>query len=147
MSKSADNKKGSIFLLDDVELTRKKIMGATTDSEMVIKYDMENKPGISNLINIYTSLNGKSISEVEQEFEGKNYGEFKTYHCTIPEFVKQKGISTNKMYSLIKSGLLEKSKPEVRRSKPKRSDKARKRILKEYVIQCAEKGVPIEIDI
>ena len=77
MSKSADNKKGSIFLLDDVEVTRKKIMGATTDSEMIIKYDMENKPGISNLINIYTSLNGKSISEVEQEFEGKNYGEFK----------------------------------------------------------------------
>lgn len=77
MSKSSENKKGSIFLLDDVELTRKKIMGATTDSKMIIKYDMENKPGISNLINIYTSLNGKSISEVEQEFEGKNYGEFK----------------------------------------------------------------------
>lgn len=83
-----------------------------------------------------------------QVFDFKeNYGEFKTYHCTIPEFIKQKGISTNKMYSLIKSGLLEKSKPEVRRSKPKRSDKVRKRMIKEYVLYCAEKGVPIEIDI
>ena len=83
-----------------------------------------------------------------QVFDFKeNYGEFKTYHCTIPEFVKQKAISTNKMYSLIKSGLLEKSKPEVRRSKPKRSDKVRKRMIKEYVLYCAEKGVPIEIDI
>ena len=52
-------------------------MGATTDSEMLVKYDVVNKPGISNLINIYSSLTGKTIEEVENEFVGKNYGEFK----------------------------------------------------------------------
>lgn len=77
MSKSSDNPKGIIYLLDDVKQARKKIMGATTDSEMIVKYDVENKPGISNLINIYSSLTGKTIEEVENEFSGKNYGEFK----------------------------------------------------------------------
>ena len=77
MSKSSQNKKGVIFLLDEIEVARKKIMSATTDSEMSVKYDMDNKPGISNLINIYVSLTNKSIEEVENEFIGKNYGEFK----------------------------------------------------------------------
>lgn len=77
MSKSSDNPKGIIYLLDDVKQARKKIMGATTDSEMLVKYDVVNKPGISNLINIYSSLTGKTIEEVENEFSGKNYGEFK----------------------------------------------------------------------
>ena len=77
MSKSSDNPKGIIYLLDDVKQARKKIMGATTDSEMIVKYDVANKPGISNLINIYSSLTGKTIEEVENEFSGKNYGEFK----------------------------------------------------------------------
>ena len=77
MSKSSDNPKGIIYLLDDVKQARKKIMGATTDSEMIVKYDVVNKPGISNLINIYSSLTGKTIEEVENIFSGKNYGEFK----------------------------------------------------------------------
>lgn len=77
MSKSAENNKGVIFLLDDLEAARKKIMSATTDSERSIKYDMENKPGISNLINIYIALTGKTIEETENEFVNKNYGEFK----------------------------------------------------------------------
>ena len=78
MSKSSENQKGVIRLLDDLAATRKKIMSATTDSEMCVKFDMENKPGISNLINIYASLTGKDISEIEKEFEGCNYGTFKT---------------------------------------------------------------------
>ena len=77
MSKSAENKKGVILLLDDVEVIRKKIMSATTDSEMSVKYDPENKPGISNLLNIYISLTGKTIEEAEEQFAGSNYGEFK----------------------------------------------------------------------
>lgn len=77
----------------------------------------------------------------------EHYGQSKEYHCTIDEFVRQKGISKNKMYSLIKSGLLEKSKSEISYAKSKCSDKVRKRIIKEYVLECAEKGVPIEIDI
>lgn len=77
MSKSSDNPKGVIRLLDDLDVIRKKIMSATTDSEMVIKYDMEKKPGISNLINIYSALTGLDIKEVENKFLGYNYGDFK----------------------------------------------------------------------
>ncbi len=77
MSKSEESPNGVITLLDDVELAKKKIMSATTDSEMSIKFDEEKKPGISNLINIYSSLTGKTISEVEKEFEECNYGTFK----------------------------------------------------------------------
>lgn len=77
MSKSSENKKGVIMLLEDLDSIRKKIMSATTDSEMCVKYDVVNKPGISNLITMYASITGKSIEEVESMFEGKNYGEFK----------------------------------------------------------------------
>jgi len=77
MSKSAENKKGVILMLDDVNVTRKKIMSATTDSEMEVKFDFENKPGISNLMNIYSSLTGLSIEDIESEFAGCNYGTFK----------------------------------------------------------------------
>ena len=77
MSKTEDNPKGVIGLLDPIEVARKKIMGATTDSEMCVKYDPENKPGISNLINIYASLKEVSISSVEDEFKDSNYGTFK----------------------------------------------------------------------
>ena len=78
MSKSAENQNGVIRLLDDLDLIRKKIMKATTDSDMLVKYDPENKPGISNLITIYSSLTNKKIKEVEEEFIGSNYGNFKT---------------------------------------------------------------------
>ena len=71
MSKSSENQKGVIRLLDDPEIIRKKIMGATTDSDMKICFDVENKPGISNLINIYASLTGKTIKEVEEIFKDK----------------------------------------------------------------------------
>ena len=77
MSKSSENQNGVIRLLDDVETIRKKIMRATTDSDMLVKYDEENKPGISNLINIYSALTSKTISEVEEEFKDSNYGNFK----------------------------------------------------------------------
>lgn len=77
MSKSSENQNGVIRLLDEPEVVRKKIMRATTDSEMSVRYDEENKPGISNLINIYSSLTGKEIKEIEKEFAGSNYGTFK----------------------------------------------------------------------
>lgn len=77
MSKSDDNDKGVILLLEDPEIARKKIMSAVTDSDMEVRYDPENKPGISNLLVIYSSLKDISISDAEKEFNGKNYGEFK----------------------------------------------------------------------
>ena len=77
MSKTSDNDKGCIILSEDKEIARKKIMSAVTDSESIIKYDPENKPGISNLLTIYSSLKDITIEEAEKEFTGKNYGEFK----------------------------------------------------------------------
>ncbi len=75
MSKS--DEKGDIFLKDDHKVIRKKIMSAVTDSESVVRYDVENKPGISNLLTIYASLKNITIPEAEKEFEGANYGTFK----------------------------------------------------------------------
>lgn len=75
MSKS--DEKGDIFLKDDTKVIRKKIMSAVTDSESVVRYDAENKPGISNLLTIYASLKNITIPEAEKEFEGANYGTFK----------------------------------------------------------------------
>lgn len=75
MSKS--DEKGDIFLKDDPKVIRKKIMSAVTDSESAVRYDVENKPGISNLLTIYASLKNITIPEAEKEFEGANYGTFK----------------------------------------------------------------------
>jgi len=83
MSKSSENPKGVIRLLDEVGTIQKKIMGATTDSGCVVRFDPENKPGISNLINICVSITGESISEIETKFIGKNYGEFKKYVADV----------------------------------------------------------------
>lgn len=77
MSKSGETEKGIIRLLDSPEIARKKIMSATTDSDNLVKYDPINKPGISNLINIYASLTEKSIKEIEEEFMNGGYGNFK----------------------------------------------------------------------
>ena len=77
MSKSDDNQKASIFMLDTDKQIEKKIKSAVTDSEGIVKFDKENKPGVSNLLNIYSSCTGKSIEDLEAEYEGKGYGEFK----------------------------------------------------------------------
>lgn len=75
MSKS--DSKGDIFLKDDLATIRKKIMSAVTDSGSEVKYDVENKPGVSNLLTIYASLKEISIEEAEKEFVGYRYGDFK----------------------------------------------------------------------
>ncbi len=77
MSKSSENKKGIIQLLDDEKMIRKKIMGATTDSFGKIHYDTQNQPGISNLMTIYASLKNCPIEMVEEQFKDSNYGSFK----------------------------------------------------------------------
>lgn len=77
MSKSSVNQKGVIRLLDDSDSIRKKIMSATTDSESIIKFDTVNKPGISNLINIYSALTGINTKQIEEKFKDSNYGTFK----------------------------------------------------------------------
>ena len=75
MSKS--DPKGDIFLKDPMNVVRKKIMSAVTDLGNEVKYDKENKPGISNLLTIYASLKEISIEEAEAHFQGHRYGDFK----------------------------------------------------------------------
>ena len=78
MSKSASTPKGLINLLDDPKATAKKVKSAVTDTDTVIRYDAERKPGVSNLLTIYSTLTGQPIAELEQAYEGKMYGALKT---------------------------------------------------------------------
>ncbi len=75
MSKS--DPKGDVFLKDDPKVIRKKIMSAVTDSGCEVKYDVENKPGISNLLTIYCAMKDISIEEAEERFKDSRYGDFK----------------------------------------------------------------------
>lgn len=77
MSKSDDNANATVFLLDDKDTIIRKFKRAVTDSETEIRYDAEKKPGVSNLIDIYGTVTAKTRAEVEKEFEGKGYGDFK----------------------------------------------------------------------
>ncbi|MBM7693960.1 tryptophanyl-tRNA synthetase [Peribacillus deserti] len=77
MSKSDANKKSFITLLDDPKTIEKKIKSAVTDSDGIVKYDKENKPGVSNLLSIYSIFSGKSITDIEGNYAGKGYGDFK----------------------------------------------------------------------
>lgn len=77
MSKSAENIHSRISLLDEPSKIKKSIMKATTDSDGIVKFDAENKPGISNLLNIYSALSEKTVAELETMYEGRGYGDFK----------------------------------------------------------------------
>ncbi len=85
MSKSASSEASWIGLLDDPTQARRKIMKATTDTGTEVKYDLKNKPGISNLLTIYFLLSGKSIKDLEKEYKNKMYGEFKKGLAKIVE--------------------------------------------------------------
>ncbi|MED4850488.1 tryptophan--tRNA ligase [Caldifermentibacillus hisashii] len=78
MSKSDPNQKGFISMLDEPKQIEKKIKSAVTDSDGVVKFDKENKPGVSNLMSIYSIFGNISIEDLEKKYEGKGYGEFKT---------------------------------------------------------------------
>jgi len=77
MSKSAENIHSRISLLDPPNKIKKSIMKATTDSEGVIRYDLEEKPGISNLLNIYSELSEFSVEELVEKYKDSGYGDFK----------------------------------------------------------------------
>ncbi|MDR6199133.1 tryptophanyl-tRNA synthetase [Microbacterium sp. SORGH_AS428] len=77
MSKSAESDAGVLWLLDDPAVSAKKIMRAVTDSEGVVRYDRETKPGVSNLLVIFAALTGRQIPSIEDEFAGRGYGDFK----------------------------------------------------------------------
>ncbi|MFF0165991.1 tryptophan--tRNA ligase [Streptomyces prasinus] len=78
MSKSASTPKGLVNLLDEPKTTVKKVKSAVTDTDTVIRYDAENKPGVSNLLTIHSTLTGASVAELEERYAGKGYGALKT---------------------------------------------------------------------
>ena len=77
MSKSDPDQNGCVYLKDDNDTVMRKFKRAVTDSETSVRYDRENKPGISNLMEIYSACTGKTYEEIENEFSGKGYGVFK----------------------------------------------------------------------
>jgi tryptophanyl-tRNA synthetase len=77
MSKSASTMAGVIDLLDEPKVTAKKIRSAVTDTERDIRYDVEAKPGVSNLLSIHSALSGRSVEELEKDYSGKGYGDLK----------------------------------------------------------------------
>ena len=78
MSKSGDNPKGLINLLDDPKVSAKRIKSAVTDNDGEIRYDKEHKPGVSNLLAIQSALTGRSIDDLVAGYEGQGYGALKT---------------------------------------------------------------------
>lgn len=105
MSKSDDTYKGVILLLDEEKVIRKKIMSAVTDSESKIYYDPENKPGISNLLTIYSSLKEINIKEAEEHFKDYNYGNLKKEVADV--VVKRLTTIQEKYNELINSSVID----------------------------------------
>ena len=77
MSKSASSPAGIIEMLDDPKVSAKKIRSAVTDSGSEVTFDVEGKPGVSNLLTIYSALTGRAISSIEEAYEGRGYGDLK----------------------------------------------------------------------
>jgi tryptophanyl-tRNA synthetase len=77
MSKSASSPSGIIEMLDDPRRSAKKIRSAVTDSGTEIRFDPEEKPGVSNLLTIYSALTGRAVKELESEYAGRGYGDLK----------------------------------------------------------------------
>ena len=77
MSKSAASNTGVIDILDSTDVNVKKIKSAVTDTGKEVRFDEKEKPGISNLLTIHSALSGRSIADIESEFAGKGYGDFK----------------------------------------------------------------------
>jgi len=102
MSKSDPNQKAFITLLDDPKVIEKKIKSAVTDSEGIVKFDKENKPGVSNLLSIYSILSGISIEDLEKKYEGKGYGDFKA--DTAAAVINALQPIQEKYYALLESG-------------------------------------------
>lgn len=101
MSKSEENPKGIIYLLDDEKTIRKKIASAVTDSDNQVKYDIINKPGISNLLTIYASFKNITIKDAEIHFKNYNYGDLKKEIADV--LVENLSFIQEKYYKLIDS--------------------------------------------
>ena len=105
MSKSEETNKGCIYLLDDINVAKKKIMSAVTDMCAHVNYDKENQPGVSNLLEIMSSLSGESIDSIVARYEDKGYGEFKKEVAEV--VAKELTMIQSRYNEIMKSGLIE----------------------------------------
>ena len=128
MSKSATNLNDTIFLNDSPDEIRRKFKKAVTDSENVVRYDKENKPGVSNLMTIYGLIENKSMSDIEKEFAGKGYGNFKT--AVAESVVKKLEPMQNKYNELLANP--EKLKAIYEAGSKKANERANKLIKEVY---------------
>ena len=111
MSKS-NEPKGTINIMDDSSVTVKKIKGSVTDTDSEIRFDAENKAGVSNLLGIYSAVSGKSVKDLEAAFAGKGYGDLKTEVAdaviAVIEPIRQRATelleNTDELDSLLASG-------------------------------------------
>jgi tryptophanyl-tRNA synthetase len=117
---------GCLGIFDEPEIIRKKIMGAVTDLGKEIKYDQKKKPGISNLLKIYSLFSQKTISKLEREFKGKGYEEFKRNLAEI--LIKSLEPLREKRKELLKR---EKFIKEILKEGAKRARKIAKSTMKE----------------
>ena len=111
MSKSADDINGTIYFDDSRDEIMKKFKSSVTDSEDEIRYNLETKKGISNLIDIYSSIKGITHKEVEKIISGSKYGEFKievgetVAEYIEPIFSKYQSLNEKEILSLLKANL------------------------------------------
>lgn len=126
MSKS-ESEKGTIYLLEDLAIIRKKIMSAVTDSDTKVYYDEVNKPGISNLLTIMSALTNRSISDLENEFKDCNYGTFKKAVADV--VCNELEALQNKVKEIKNSGIIDKVLEE---GAAKASIVAKKKLAKVY---------------
>ena len=128
MSKSSPDIMDKILLTDTPDEIRKKLKKAVTDSENCVRYDKENKPGVSNLMTIYGIIKNKSMEEIEKEFTGKGYGDFKS---AVAEAIVERLEPLQKKYNELLSNP-EKLMEIVRKADKKAEERANRMIKEVY---------------
>lgn len=129
MSKSASSELNYIALTDDPKKAAKKIMKATTDSDGIIKYDLKNKSGISNLLTIYSLLDNISINKLEDKYKNKGYGDFKKDLALVAEnFLTDFQSKYNKISNKVVKKILDKSAKKLRKTAEETINRVKKNI-------------------
>lgn len=122
MSKSDPNQNGTLYITDEPAVLRKKIMSAVTDSGGEVKYDIKEKAGVSNLIDIMSALSGKTRDDIEAEFVGRGYGDFKK---AVAEVVVEKLAPVRERYLEISA-----DKPRIEAALKRGNEAAQRRANK-----------------
>lgn len=131
MSKSDTNPNASVYLSDDRDTVMRKFKRAVTDSDSAVRYDPENKPGVSNLLTIYSVFSGMDTAAAEKEFEGKGYGDFKlavgeaVADALAPIQTEQKRLLSDKAYL---NGVLAEGAQRAYRTARKTLDKVYRKV-------------------